>query len=64
MSTPISPRSRRRVLHTVARTATSLFVVGAVAAAGCVGVAGGTSAAVTPPPTPRSPRRVCPSRRR
>lgn len=48
MSTPISPRSRRRVLHPVARTATSLFVVGAVAAAGCVGVAGGTSAAVAP----------------
>ena len=48
MSTPISPRSRRRVLHPVARTATSLFVVGAVAAAGCVGAVGATATPVAP----------------
>lgn len=46
MSTPISPRSRRRVLLPVARTATSLFVVGAVAAAGCVGAVGATATPV------------------
>ncbi|WP_224390398.1 dienelactone hydrolase family protein [Pseudonocardia sp. ICBG1293] len=46
MPTSIPPLSRRRVPPPVTRTATSLFVVGAVAVAGLVGAGGGTAAPV------------------
>ncbi|MEJ8277460.1 acetylxylan esterase [Pseudonocardia spirodelae] len=48
MSAPLSPRTRSRALQSARRAATSLVVVGAVAAAGLVGTAAPSSVPVAP----------------